>query len=196
MNPSVVLGLFTWSDDPAYTHREIDVECGRWANPGDVNNAQYVVQPWDWPGHLVRYAVPAGLTNSTHSFTWETNRIACQALRGSYSPNPAATNMISTWVFNNAADVPQTGDENVRINLWLINGNAPTDKQEVEFVIKSFQFMPLGPPLPALLAQPRLQNGQFLCDISGQADRRYRVQISTNLPSGKASTPCWRRTAW
>ena len=66
INPSVVLGLFTWSDDPAYTHREIDVECGRWADPSDVNNAQYVVQPWDWPGHLVRYAVPAGLTNSTH----------------------------------------------------------------------------------------------------------------------------------
>ena len=82
INPSVVLGLFTWSDDPAYTHREIDIECGRWANPGDVNNAQYVVQPWDWPSHLVRYAVPAGLTNSTHSFTWETNRVSYQALRG------------------------------------------------------------------------------------------------------------------
>ena len=80
INPSVVLGLFTWSDDPAYTHREIDVECGRWANPGDVNNAQYVVQPWDWPSHLVRYAVPADLTNSTHSFTWETNCVSYQAL--------------------------------------------------------------------------------------------------------------------
>ncbi len=180
-NPSVVLGLFTWSDDPAYTHREIDIECGRWANSNDVNNAQYVVQPWDWPNHLARYAVPAGLTNSTHSFTWETNRVSYQALRGSYSPNPAPTNLISAWVFTNAADVPQPGDENVRINLWLINGNPPTDNQEVEFVIKSFDFVPLGPPLPARLTQPRLQNGQFLFDISSQPDRRYQVQISTNL---------------
>ena len=181
INPSVVLGLFTWSDDPAYTHREIDVECGRWASPSDVNNAQYVVQPWDWPNHLVRYAVPAGLTNSTHSFTWETNRIRCQALRGSYSPNPATTNVISTWVFNNAADVPQTGDENVRINLWLINGSAPTNNSEVEFIIKSFQFVPLGPPLPAILLQPRSQNGYLSFDIGGQPDRRYTVQTSTNL---------------
>ena len=146
-------------------------------------NAQYVVQPWNWPNHLVRYAVPPGLIHSTHSFTWETNRISYQALRGSYSPNPALTNLISTWVFTNAADVPQSGDENIRINLWLINGNAPTDNQEVEFVIKSFTFVPLGPPLPASLAQPRLQNGQFLFEISGQSDRRHQMQLSTDLAS-------------
>ena len=183
INPSVVLGLFTWSDDPAYTHREIDVECGRWADPNDVNNAQYVVQPWEWPNHLVRYAVSAGLTNSTHLFTWETNRVAFQALRGGYAPNPAATNVISTWTFDQAAEVPQTGDENVRINLWLIYGNAPTDNSEVEFIIKSFQFVPLGPLLPALLTQPRLQNGQLLFNINSQPDRRYEVQVSTNLSS-------------
>jgi hypothetical protein len=181
IDPSVVLGLFTWSDDPAYTHREIDIECGRWADPSDVNNAQYVVQPWDWPNHLVRYAVPAGLTNSTHLFTWETNRVSYQAQRGSYSPIPAPTNSISSWAFTDTTAVPQTGDENIRINLWLINGNPPTDNQEVEFVMKSFDFVPLGTPPPALLTQPRLQNGRFLCDISGQADRRYQVQSSTNL---------------
>ena len=181
INPSVVLGLFTWSDDPAYTHREIDVECGRWADPGDVNNAQYVVQPWDWANHLARYAVPAGLTNSTHSFTWESNRVSYQALRGAYSPNPPPTNLISTWIFNQTSDVPQTGDENVRINLWLIYGNAPTNNSEVEFIVKSFQFVPPGPPLPAVLLQPRSWNGYLSFDIDGQTDRRYEVQTSTNL---------------
>ncbi len=83
-------------------------------------------------------------------------------------------------MFNNAADVPQTGDENVRINLWLINGNAPTDDSEVEFIIKSFQFVPLGPPLPAVLLQPRSRDGYLSFDIGGQADRRYEVQTSTN----------------
>jgi hypothetical protein len=183
INPSVVLGLFTWSDDPAYTHREIDVECGRWANPGDLNNAQYVVQPWDWPNHLARYAVPAGLATSTHSFTWESNRVSYQALRGTYSPSPAPTNLISSWVFNRAADVPQTGDENVRLNLWLINGNAPTNNSEVEFIVKSFQFVPLGPPLPATLLQPRSRDRSLSFDIGVQFDRRYEVQTSTNLIS-------------
>ncbi len=181
INPSVVLGLFTWSDDPAYTHREIDIECGRWANTNDVNNAQYVVQPWDWPGHLTRYAVPADLTNSTHLFTWETNRISYQCQRGSFSPSPPPTNLISNWVFTDASAVPQTGDENVRINLWLIYGNAPTDNREVEFVIKSFQFVPLGAPLPASLVHPRWQSGRFLFDLSCQPDRRYQVQTATDL---------------
>ena len=183
INPSVVLGLFTWSDDPAYTHREIDIECGRWANTNDVNNAQYVVQPWDWDSHLVRYAVPAGLTNSTHLFTWETNRVSYQCQRGSYSPTPAATNLISNWAFTDAAAVPQTGDENIRINLWLINSTPPTDNREVEFIIKSFNFVPLGPPRPASFTQPRWENGQFLFDLHGQPDRRYQVQMSTNLSS-------------
>jgi hypothetical protein len=181
LDPSVVLGLFTWSDDPAYTHREIDIECGRWANSNDVNNAQYVIQPWDFSGHLVRYTVPAGLTNSTHIFTWETNRVSFQSQRGSYSPSPAPTNLISAWAFTNGDAVPQTGEENVRLNLWLINGNPPTDNHEVEFIIKSFQFVPLGSPLPATLTQPRLQNGQFCFDLVTQRDRRYQVQVSTNL---------------
>jgi hypothetical protein len=181
INPSVVLGLFTWSDDPAYTHREIDVECGRWADPGDVNNAQYVVQPWDWPNHLARYAVPAGLSHSTHSFTWESNRISYQAVRGAYSPDPAPTNLISAWIFNRAADVPQAGDENVRINLWLINGNEPTNHSEVEFVVKSFQFVPPGPPQPAVLLRPHPESGCLSFEIAAQVDRSYEVQVSSNL---------------
>src|SRR5439155_1736479 len=102
---------------------EIDVECSRWGNAADTNNAQYVVQPFDTPGHLVRYAVPLNQTNSTHLFIWETNRVTFQSLRGGYSPSPNASNVISAWTYELA--VPQTGDENVRINLWLSGGNPP-----------------------------------------------------------------------
>ena len=49
LDPNVTLGLFTWSDDPAFTDREIDVEGGRWQNPADTNNAQFVVQPYRLP---------------------------------------------------------------------------------------------------------------------------------------------------
>ena len=182
INPGVVLGLFTWSDDPAYTHREIDVECGRWADTNDVNNAQYVVQPWDWAGHLVRYTVPAGLTNSTHRFTWESNRISYQSQRGSYSPSPAPTNVISSWVFSDANAVPRTGDENVRLNLWLINGTPPTDNQEVEFIIKSLNFVPPGEPQPAILSGLQwFPPGTVRFTVNGQIDRRYLVQASTDL---------------
>ncbi|HXU76126.1 MAG TPA: hypothetical protein VN794_06130, partial [Methylomirabilota bacterium] len=149
-------------------------------NAADVNNAQYVVQPFDTPGHLVRYRVPAGQTNSTHLWLWETNRITFQSQRGSFTPNPAAPNVISNW--NYTLTVPQTGDENVRINLWLVNGTPPTDNHEAEFVIKSFQFVPLGVAQAALLTNlSRLPGGQVQFNLRVQPDWRYTVQASTNL---------------
>ncbi|MDB6064513.1 MAG: hypothetical protein JWR26_721 [Pedosphaera sp.] len=181
LDPHVTLGLFTWSDDPAYTYREIDVECSRWSVAADTNNSQFVVQPYNLPGQWVRYQVPPNVTNSTHLFTWETNRISFQSMERSYSPGPVW--LLSSYVFTNAPNVPQTGDENVRMNLWLNNG-PPTDNQEVEVVVKSFQFVPLGPPQAAIISQVNmLANGQFQFALLGEPDRRYQVQSSANLIS-------------
>jgi len=175
-----VLGLFTWSDDPAYAHREVDIECSRWGNTMDPNNAQFVVQPFNLGGHLVRYPVPPSVTNSTHLFTWETNRLSFQSQRGAYSPNPAPANIITNWSYS--LTVPQSGDENARINLWLMNGNAPTDSREVEVIIRSFQFVPLGKPAPAVLTNfSRMPDGRSRFEIDGQMDRRYTVQQSMNV---------------
>jgi hypothetical protein len=177
LDPNVVLGLFTWSDDPAYSYREIDIECSRWGNAADVNNSQFVVQPSDLAGHRVRYAVPTGLTNSTHLFTWETNRVTCQSLRGSFSPNTNPTNVISNWTYSLAT--PKTGDENIRINLWLFRGTAPTDRNEVEVIIKSFQFVPLQPPPAPKLNSFKAGPARFY--IESQPDRRYGFYASSNL---------------
>ena len=180
LDPNVTLGLFTYSDDPAFTDREIDVEGGRWNIPSDTNNAQFVVQPYYLANQLVRYRVPLGLADSTHLFVWETNRISWQSQTGAYSA--AATNLIAAYVFNNAVDVPQTGDEVVHLNLWLINGNPPTDDNEVEVIIKSFNFVPLGTPPRAGLGKLQMPTaGQFKCDLTVQPDYRYEVQTSSNL---------------
>ncbi len=180
LNANAVLGLFTWSDDPAYAHREIDVECSRWGNPGDANNSQFVVQPWDTAEHLKRYAVPGAATNSTHLFIWETNRVVFKSQRNSYQPTPPPAEVISNWTYT--LQVPVPGDENVRLNLWLMNGTPPGDGQEVEFIINSFQFVPPGAPAPARLLNPgHSTNGQFRFELNGQVDRRYQVETSTNL---------------
>lgn len=181
LDTNIVLGMFTWSDDPAYANREMDVECSR-GFAADSNNTQFTVQPYYLSGHYSRYQVPAGLADSTHLFTWQSNSVSFQSQSGSYSPNPAPTNVLSNWVFANASAVPQTGDENARINLWLIFGRPPSDGQEVELVIKSFQFVPLGSPQPALLTNLNAaQNGPVQFNINGEPDRRYRVQASANL---------------
>jgi hypothetical protein len=180
LDKNAVLGLFTWSDDAAYAHREIDVEGSRWGNAGDPNDAQYVVQPFDTAGHLVRYRVAPGVAHSTHLFTWETNRIRFAAQVGSYATNPPAANVISNWTY--ALDVPPSGDENVRLNLWLYGGAAPAGGQPVEFVVKSFQFVPLGAPTAAVLTNFHRETvGQAGFDILGATDWHYQVLASSNL---------------
>jgi hypothetical protein len=180
LDPNVVLGLFTWSDDSAYSHREMDIECSRWSNAADANNAQFVVQPFDLAGHLIRYAVPTALADTTHVFRWITNEVDFQSQRGSYSPIPAGANTVSNWAYT--LTVPQTGDENVRINLWLSGGLPPTNNREVEVVIKGFEFVPLGTPQPALITNwNSYPGGQTHFAILAQPDRRYRVQTTADL---------------
>ena len=180
LDPNVTLGLFTWSDDPAFTDREIDVECGRWQNAADTNNAQFVVQPFDGANHLVRYRVPSGLADSTHLFVWESNRVSFQSQSNAYSV--VATNLISSSVFTDATAVPQTGDENVHLNLWLVQGTAPVNNSEVEVVIKNFNFVPLGTAPPGVLGPLKGSSGnppQFA--VSAVPDWRYDLQASTDL---------------
>ena len=179
LDANVVLGLFTWSDDPAFAHREIDVECSRWSNPSDLRNSQFVVQPFNLAGHLVRYTVPAQLTNSTQSFIWESNSVFFQSQRGNFSPSPAASNLISSWTYTQAP--PQVGDENVHLNLWLNGGNPPTNGQEVEVIIKSFQFVPPGIGSPSKLIRPRQTSHGAAFDLLTEPDRRYAIQNGQDL---------------
>ena len=178
-DPNVVLGLFTWSDDPVFANREIDVECSRFGNAIDPTSAQFVVQPYNLSAHLQRYALPP-ITNSTQVFTWRANGVDFQSQRGSYSPTPPPTNVIASWSYSSAT--PQTGDENVRINLWLFNGLPPSDNQEVEVVLKSFQFSPADPPVRPKLVEAGLgPDGSFHVRFNTEPDRHYAVQISSDL---------------
>lgn len=134
LDRNVVLGLFTWDDAPTDAHRELDVEFARWGNAADSTNAQYVVQPWDVTGHLVRWTQPAVAT-SAHSFTWSPTSVAFLSTSGG--------SVIGSWTFTGTG-IPHPGAENARINLWLYQGKAPSDGQSVEVVISKFEFIPPG----------------------------------------------------
>lgn len=134
LDPNVVLGLFTWSDDPASNHRELDIEFARWAHPLDAMNAQYVVQPADLSGHLTPFSQPVSLTPSVHSFNWTPRRVVFTSVAGDGRP-------IADWAYA-GADVPEHGGEHARINLWLHKGLVPTDGAEVEVVVSGFSFLP------------------------------------------------------
>lgn len=130
LDANAVLGLFTWNDDPAYNHREMDVEFSRWGNPGDPTNAQYVVQPWDNPGNTHRFTEPAVAGPVTYTMTWEPGRVRFSNSLG------------QSWE-NTGPDVPVAGGERTHLNLWLFEGRAPRNGQPVEVVVTGFSHTPL-----------------------------------------------------
>lgn len=133
LDQNAVLGLFTWNDDPAYNHREIDIEFARWSYATDPTNGQWVVQPYSTDGNLLRTTQPADVTSSTHSFTWKPSAV-------DFASTSAAP---GTWTYG-GPDVPRPGGENARMNLWQFRGQAPSDGQTIEIVITDFTFTPLA----------------------------------------------------
>lgn len=138
-DPNVVLGLFTWSDDAAYNHREIDVEFARWGDPLN-DNAQFVVQPYDREGNMTRFEIGPDAPTA-HGFTWRRTYVEFSSVTGADFPPPAQANEIASWHYT-GPDVPANGGENARINFWLMNGAAPANGQPAEVVIRRFAFQP------------------------------------------------------
>ena len=141
LDPNVVLGLFTWNDNPAYNHREIDIEFSRWGTAANLN-AQFVVQPYDVPANVLRFDEPAGVTASLHSVNWLTGSVGFQSIRGQVLPATDST-IIQTFSVGGAA-TPVPGGENARMNLWLFQGHAPADGREVEVIVNRFEFVAPG----------------------------------------------------
>jgi len=181
IDTNVVLGLFTWNDDAPYAHREIDVELSRWGSVTDTNNAQFVVQPWDQAEHLKRYRIPPSITNSTHSFTWHSNRIDYISHEGHFTLPPSSNTVVFQWSFTETNEVPQTGGENFRINLWLNNTSGTTDGEDEEIIINRFAFIPYPLPQPVWADAQWTSNSEFSLTSTAEPQVAYRLQTSTNL---------------
>lgn len=131
LDPSAVLGLFTWSDDPAEHNREIDIEFARWGQAAN-QDAQFVVQPYDDPRGIKRFDGPKGTGASTHSFSWRPSQVDFESA--------AAGRPLARW--SALHNIPHPGGENVRMNLWLFRGAPPSNLKPVEVVISRFEFIP------------------------------------------------------
>ncbi len=139
-DPNVVAGLFTWSDEPASHHREIDIEFGRWSDAPQCN-ARYTVQPYDAAGHGHAFRQTAAAPSS-HEFRWASDRVSFR----SAGPTGQA---VANWDYC-GPDVPTAGDERTRVNLWLHGGAPPADGAEVELVLDAFIFTGLTDASPQL----------------------------------------------
>jgi hypothetical protein len=180
LDPSAVLGMFTWSYDNAYNDREIDMELSRWNYGfGTTNVEDFAVAPYN-TGQVLRFSIPAGVTNSTHSFIWQSTNVAFQTLNGNFASPPASSNLLQTW--NCALGIPPAGGEQVHINLWLNQGNAPVNGHPVEVILSQFEFVPLGSPQPAQLDKINgLPGGPVEVSVQGLTDWHYQIFSSSNL---------------
>lgn len=150
LDPNAVLGLFVWQYgpcyDPAYLwwnpYNEFDIEFSRWGDPSD-DIAQFVAQPFDWPGNLSRFdAAFADGEITSHAFRWLPDRVECRSWRG--GPGDEASSVqIHAWTYT-GPHIPRPEQPRVHINLWHIN--PPASDQEV--VLDAFTFVPEDEPTP------------------------------------------------
>lgn len=180
LDPNLVIGAFTWSDDLAYAHREIDIEFSRWGNASDFNSAQYVVQPFDKSGHLYRWPM-AAVSNSIHTFSWNTNGVNFESREGAHLTNGEIENEIGHWNFGNVADIPIPGNESVHVNAWLYNGSSPLNGLTSEIVLSKFEFMPFSSVPIIGVGNPALLDDRFHLTITGMPGMSYSILCSTNL---------------
>lgn len=144
LDPNVVFGLFSYPTPdvgPDGTN-ELDIEFARWGRTNaPVGN--YTVWPTVPAGRqsTERFCVTLHGDYSTHRFSWSPTRVYFQSLHGHRDDDHYP---IASWLFQ-PSDPNSSLSQNpmpVHINLWCFKGEPPTDAQEVELVVRSFQFQP------------------------------------------------------
>ena len=148
LDQNVVLGLFKWDNiapgdclHPNSDFREIDIEFSRWGDEANTLNAQYVVQPFTDPENIHRFPIELVDDKSTHLFHWSGASVIFQSLFNHPELPPTAADIIESWAYSGDV-IALSGEEKAHVNLWLYNGQPPSDGEDVEVIITSFEFIP------------------------------------------------------
>lgn len=140
IDQNAVLGLFTYDHNaPQVSHREIDIEISKW---GHANNeiGQFIVQTNQKVENLHRFPIKLNGDYASHVIDWTPERIYFQMIHGHHNYAPSYDYFIKQWTF--LGHPVYKGNEKFIINLWQVNGWAPSNGQEIEVVVKSFDFIP------------------------------------------------------
>jgi hypothetical protein len=146
LDKGLVLGLFTYSPDPASNHSEIDLEFSAWGSRSKPVQGQYVMQPYDVPGNMVFFDISRVKGPASYSFTWTPQRVEFLSWLGhGPAPLPNTEGIIHAWLFNDPKGIPLPGSASVHMNLYLVKGAAGTLGQgRREITVDSFEFNSWG----------------------------------------------------
>lgn len=135
---NIVLGLFNYSGNDGYD--EMDIEFARWGN-SNYPNLNYTIWPATQGYNNFSYTQEFSLagTYTTQRFTRTANSVVLKSLHGFYNDD---TNLYATATCTSPPNSISTLAMPVHINLWLFQGNAPTNNKAVEVIIHNFTFTP------------------------------------------------------
>ena len=144
LDPNVVLGLFLYSNIQDDDVEELDVEFSTW---GDATPAADEGWYTTWYQNAIgeQYSFDVSLSGlyTTHVIDWQAASIDFESLHGFYQEPPDSSYIIARWNTTNSNVIPTPGDEmRIHLNLWLMNGAAPEDRQEVEIIIRDLDAPP------------------------------------------------------
>ncbi|ASZ12226.1 glycoside hydrolase family 16 protein [Chitinophaga pendula] len=139
LDRNIVFGLFNYkSGDDG--HHEVDVEFARWGNDAS-HNFNYTVYPaYGDPAtrDFQTYELALNGTYSTYRFNRNSTRVAYKSFHG-HTENES--NAFYAWTTRAGFPV-STEALPVHLNLWLFQGQAPANGQEVELIVHSFTYTP------------------------------------------------------
>ncbi len=143
LDKNVVGSPFLYQDE----ENELDIEFSRWGVVGGPNT-QFVVHPWARPGHREQFNLFLTQNQSSHLIRWQPGITFFQSTLG-HDRNPTGEQILHQWRFS-GDDVPgEEGNLLIHLNLWLINGMAPSEpgNQNLEMVIDAIEWIPIEKPV-------------------------------------------------
>lgn len=148
LDDNVVFGVFLWDPNALknYNH-EVDIEISKWSTTNNLN-AQFVVQPYTIPENIKRFNMDLLGNYSSFTIDWFPDRIIFNAYHGHIECDPSKKSKpvnvpIQSWV-HKSNNIPVPRQSNIRFNLWLNEGKAPTNGMEQEVIVTCFSYTPLS----------------------------------------------------
>ena len=148
----VVLGLFPYGPAAGIGGdgtNEIDIEFSRWgqANGANVDFTDYPNSGTTVGETSFKISLNGG-TSSTARFVWTNSSIESSVFSG-HQPLGSESGLLKKWLYapsNPGTNIPQQALP-LGMNLWCFEA-PPSDGQNVEIVIRDFQFVKAGDPIP------------------------------------------------
>ncbi|SFW36863.1 Glycosyl hydrolases family 16 [Sinomicrobium oceani] len=139
LDKNIVLGLFDYRGIQYSKYDEIDIEFSRWGH-AHVDNFSNTVYPEYPKGKSVSNSHELSLNGlwSTYRFIRDSEKVAYSSFHG-HTEDPG--NAFFVWQTPSGFAVPKVAMP-IHMNLWLFDA-PPSDGEEVEIIIRSFEFTPL-----------------------------------------------------